>query len=268
MHAHASTDPACLSRSHMYLTTRDVRSKDDATVDLHVMIFFRCVDLERMLMNTNDTTSDIINGAAADLQQYGSQRTYEQLLADSGALSVMEHYPILAARLASIGYELEKVVYRGYSSSDKLQSMQDSSIASRTKLRLDADTKRHEMANQMMELSARQERQKIEHEQDEARALHETKMRALRARAEQEERDELHQQHVRHQAEEHRVELEHAHAKNRAQLTYLDGLRAMGVDLSAYLVAKDGNKADYQILCGGAPGGQMPQLHLDVPRPA
>jgi uncharacterized protein involved in tellurium resistance len=71
---------------------------------------------------------------------------------------------------------------------------------------------------------------------------------------------------VRHQAEEHRVELEHARAKNREQLTYLDGMRAMGVDLSAYLVAKDGNKADYQILCGGAQGGQMPQLHLDVSR--
>jgi hypothetical protein len=181
---------------------------------------------------------------------------------------MMEHYPILAARLAMIGYELEKVVYRGYSSSDKLQSMQDSSIASRTKLRLDADTKRHEVANQMMELSARQDRQKIEHAQDEAKALHETKMRALRARAEQEERDEQHQQRVRHLAEEQRVELEHARAKNREQLAYLEGLRGMGVDLSAYLVAKEAQKADYQILCGGIQGGQMPQLHLDVPRPA
>eukprot|EP00121_Abeoforma_whisleri_P007667 Awhi_evm2s7005 len=55
----------------MYYTQRDVRTKDDVILNIHTMIFFECLDLERMLSKTNDPISDIFNAISADIMTYG-----------------------------------------------------------------------------------------------------------------------------------------------------------------------------------------------------
>eukprot|EP00121_Abeoforma_whisleri_P007666 Awhi_evm1s7005 len=79
----------------------------------------------------------------------GASRTYEELLADSGDLSKLDTYDILIARMTSIGYKLLKVVYRGYTTSNTLQNMQEKSIASRTQMRLEGEKNRLEAEKKM-----------------------------------------------------------------------------------------------------------------------
>ncbi len=52
------------------------------------------------------------------------------------SLNELEKYPQLQERCTRIGYEVSKVVFRGYNASPKLQAMHDNSIAARTKLKI------------------------------------------------------------------------------------------------------------------------------------
>ena len=55
----------------------------------------------------------------------------------SSLLNELSTYPRLVDRSDKIGYKITKVVFRGYLASPKLQQMHDSSIHSRTNLKLE-----------------------------------------------------------------------------------------------------------------------------------
>merc|ERR1719482_2450042 len=115
---------------------------------------------------------DFISSASADVMQFGAANTYEALLQRTAQLSDVKTFPILAGRMEQVGYELLKIVYRGYSASDTLQSMHDQAIAKRTKLKLDADTRSMEQAQQALELQCKQERSRAERELEAAERQH------------------------------------------------------------------------------------------------
>lgn len=52
---------------HMYLTIRDIRTKDDAKINLHTMLYFVLTDINTMLDNTNDPIGEFMNAAGADM---------------------------------------------------------------------------------------------------------------------------------------------------------------------------------------------------------
>lgn len=52
-------------------------------------------------------------------------------------MNQLETYPQLMERSRSIGFEISKVVFRGYHSGERLQAMHDRAIESRTKVKLD-----------------------------------------------------------------------------------------------------------------------------------
>lgn len=56
------------------------------------------------------------------------------MLEDSYMLNDKKAFPILNGRMPHIGYELLKVVYRGYDTSAKLQQLQEQAIAQRTEM--------------------------------------------------------------------------------------------------------------------------------------
>merc|ERR1719152_1082161 len=91
---------------------------------------------------------DFISATSADVMSFGASNTYEALLQHTAQLSDVATFPILAGRMSQVGYELLKIVYRGYSASETLQTMHDQAIAKRTKLKLDADTRSMEQAQQ------------------------------------------------------------------------------------------------------------------------
>ena len=123
-HALNFTKLRCMP-DQMYVSVKGVRTTDDAQITVHLMLFYELKHIEAMLDATNDPIGDFINAVSADVMTFGSANTYESLMAATAALSDLESFPILAGRMQQTGFELLKIVYRGYSASGTLQSMHD-----------------------------------------------------------------------------------------------------------------------------------------------
>merc|ERR1719453_949283 len=121
---------------------------------------------------------------------FGASNTYESLLQRTASLSDVHTFPILSGRMRQTGFELLKIVYRGYSASETLQSMHDQAIAKRTKLKLEADTRSREQAQQALELQCKQERSRAECELEAGLRAHQAALA-----------DRDHEQAMRHEAE-------------------------------------------------------------------
>lgn len=235
----------------MYYTVRDLRTSDDALLTLHIMIFFELIDIEKMLDSTNDPISDMINAANADVMTFGASRTYEGLLAESNGLSENASYPLLISRMASIGYQLNKVVYRGYQASPKLQAMQESAISSRTKLRLEADTFRQEQANEDFMLNAQEHQSKQRFAQEERENEHKAKM--LRIQADQE---------ISATRDKNSLVLAQERDMNNERKAFLQSLLDMNVDLTKYLCAQVSSKPTSHLLIENAGDNRAANLHI------
>merc|ERR1711988_435307 len=153
----------------MYLSVREVRTIDDASLAVHLMLFYELKSIETMLDSTNDLIGDMINSTSADVTTFASKLTYELFLQQTNELSDVVNFPILSSRMQQTGCFLLKVVYRCYSASQALQEMHDQAISRRTKLRLEGDAAREEQEKRAMELRCRQERaQALRYAQEEA----------------------------------------------------------------------------------------------------
>ena len=105
-----------------------------------------------MLDNTHDPMGDFINAACSDVIAFCANQTYEQFQEATGKLNekvhFWTHFPMkklylllflqstfkhLCSRASLIGYEIKKVVFRGFHSSEALQNMHDTAIKERTK---------------------------------------------------------------------------------------------------------------------------------------
>jgi len=62
-----------------------------------------------------------INAICADVIAFASVRKYETFLENANQLNQLDSYPQLTARAETVGYKINKVVFRGYQASDKLQ---------------------------------------------------------------------------------------------------------------------------------------------------
>ena len=54
---------------------------------------------------------------------FGASNTYESLLQRASILNDVDAFPILASRMEQSGFKLLRVVYRGYSTSDKVHHL-------------------------------------------------------------------------------------------------------------------------------------------------
>ena len=107
---------------------REVRTKDDTLLRVKLMIFFELDDIEQMLDNTHDPIGDFVNAAASDVVAFCAKLTYEDFLSKTTLLNDLSSFEQLCKRASSIGYAVNKVVFRGFHASDALQTMHDNSI--------------------------------------------------------------------------------------------------------------------------------------------
>merc|ERR1712110_240638 len=121
----------------MYYNIQEVRTKDDTMITVKVMIFFQLINIEKMLDNTADPIADFINACCSDVIQYLSTLSYEEFVENTQKLNDISTYKTLTSRAEMIGYNISKVVFRGFHSSDALQNMHDKAIQERTRLRLE-----------------------------------------------------------------------------------------------------------------------------------
>lgn len=273
----------------MYLSVRNVRTIDDANISVHLMIFYELSSIETMLDSTNDMIGDFVNAASADVMTFASRLTYETFLQETAELSKREAFPILLSRMEQVGVKLLKVVYRGYGAASALQEMHDQAIARRTKLRLEADAAREEQEKRAMELRCRRDRSVQEQELEAAASRHKLELQALARAQERKEEDEKHAQQLRYAQERAQIEIADERARHEAalrqeteraelrtslmateresELKRFEGMKALGVDLTQYLVALSTAAPDQHIKLehGGVPGTSPPAVHLEVP---
>lgn len=254
-----------------YVSVKSVRTVDDAQVTVHLMVFYELKDVERMLDSTSDPMGDFVNATSADVMRFGSENTYETLLQRTSQLSDVTTFPILAGRMEQTGFELIKIVYRGYSAGEALQTMHDQAIAKRTKLKLEADTRQMEQSHMAMELGCKQERSQAEHELEGASRKHQNEMLELEAQQRRQAADADHAQSLRHDAERERARLDGLRQRIDEELRFNEALKALGVDLTTYLCTREQKEPDHHIrldgggAAGAGPGGAAPaQLHLEL----
>ena len=92
----------------MYFTVKDVRTSDDAQIQINLMIFFELTHIERMLDATNDPIGDFINALSADVMNFGAANTYESMLQRSATLGDVAAYPTVNDRMRECGFRLLK----------------------------------------------------------------------------------------------------------------------------------------------------------------
>ena len=259
----------------MYFDVEDVRTADDALLAVKLMLFFELADVDTMLDQTHDPVADFVNAVSADVIDFAAGLSFEQFKERTGALGEMSTYRQLTGRAERIGYRINKVVYRGYQATAKLQSMHDGAIEARTKLRLEAETENQSQALADLKLVREAERAERRREMEEAELAHNNRILGLnhdqqlrrqgleheessrRRQADRERRTE-----AKRQANE--IELHHLRETNRERLGFLQSMQNMGVDLTRYLIAQYQHPDRVIRIDNGESGASRvrPQFHL------
>ncbi|QDT28367.1 hypothetical protein [Gimesia panareensis] len=221
-----------------YYLVDDVRTADDALLTVKLMIFFELADIEKMLDQTHDPIADFINAVTADVVDFAGTRSFEVFKQDTEQLNELESYQNLMARAARIGYQVNKVVYRGYTAGETLQAMHDNAIEARTRLKLDAETEiqAQELADVQLAREAirAEKRQEMESKQTE----HDIHLQRLQHDEQIHQDEELNLADEETRRRVNQIELEHQRSKNEEQGRYLAAMREMQIDLTRYLVAQ------------------------------
>lgn len=222
----------------MYFDVEDVRTADDALLIVKLMVFFELKDLERMLGQTHDLVADFINAVSADVIEFVSKRTFEEFKNQAEALNDLATYRQLVQRGERVGYQITKVVYRGYFANPKLQAMHDNAIETRTELKLGSETELQ--AQELADLKLRREAERAK----ERRVMEEADVQHKNALARLEYEEQIRQKELERKAElewkrqQDELELRHKQAMDREEETFLGAIRGLEVDLTKYLVAQ------------------------------
>jgi hypothetical protein len=246
-----------LMPDQMYHDVTDVRTADDAVLTLRLMIFFELLDIERMLDTTHDPIGDFINAATSDVVDFTGRHSFEGFKQNTSRLNDLDTYRQLMNRAAQCGYQINKVVYRGYGAPDRLQAMHDQAIEARTKLQLERATE--QQAQELEDYKLRAQMARAVQRRTEQTAEVEAELELTRRRAEADLRGK---EAVRAALRDQRRADTAAAAETRAvldahQREHIAGLKDMGVDLTAYLTQ---GRADRVIELRGASGTHV---HLD-----
>lgn len=241
----------------MYFDVRDVRTADDALLVVKLMVFFELVDIETMLDQTHDPIADFINALSADIIDFAADRLFEQFKEATGLLNELGQYENLTMRAERIGYRINKVVYRGYVASDKLQLMHDEAIERRTALKLEGETERQAQELADLKLTREAERDAQRQTMVRSQTEHEESLANLKHEGELHRREAEHRQQAEHQREDQCIEVEKLRASNETRLVFLRQMQGLQVDLTRYLVAQYQHPDRLIRVDGGGP-----QVHL------
>lgn len=225
----------------MYFDVEGVRTADEALITVRVMLFFELADIERMLAQTHDPIADFINALTADIIRFAGERKFEDFKTEAALLNDMDTYRELQRGAKRIGYDVTKVVYRGYLAPNKLQQMHDNAIETRTALVLEAETeqRRQEIADFQQE----HEHNRALQDRAEEKRMQEHDLRQRKDR----EQAELHARRATEELElellEKRQTTEEVHKKALLDLRAEEWnkLQAANADLTAILVAQERN---------------------------
>ena len=221
-----------------YYNVPDVRTKDDALLTVKLMTFFELTDIERMLNGTVDPIGDFINALTADVVAFAATLTYEDFMENTSMLNILDNYKQLNERSRHIGYQVTKVVFRGYHASDKLQDLHDRAVQRRTQMKvsIEKETKEQDLTDfklrnehQREALEQNMKLEKLQHQQqlEKEKHLHELKLG-----------EKQHEEMLRLKKEKALAELRARQKEQEEKLLYLRKLHSLGVDVTQYLAGE------------------------------
>lgn len=181
-----------------YFDVEGVRTRDDALVSVKVMIFYRLENIDVMLKETHDPTADFINSVSSDVIEFVAGKSFEEFKAATDQLNNLNVYQQLTSRAKGIGFEITKVVFRGYGAPQRLQKMHDDAIERRTKLALDRENEDQEQQLLDMKLEHEEERLRKRRQMEMETKEHERKLQRSAHEAKQQEILEDRQAHLQH----------------------------------------------------------------------
>ncbi|MCA9265886.1 MAG: hypothetical protein KDA60_18620 [Planctomycetales bacterium] len=240
----------------MYFDVEDVRTADDALLTVQLMVFFELEDIDKMMDQTHDPIADFINALSADVIDFAAGRSFEQFKEATNLLNELSEYGNLVHRSERIGYRINKVVYRGYVASDKLQTMHDDAIEKRTALKLEAETERQAQELADLKLEREAEREEIRRGMQREHAEHEQRLLQVQHDGDLARLEADHKLELTHQRELQLADVEHLHGENEERLRFLREIQGLQVDLTRYLVAQY-QHPDRLIRVDGTGGNQL-----------
>jgi hypothetical protein len=246
-----------LMPDQMYHDVTDVRTADDAVLMIRLMIFFELIDIDRMLEATHDPIGDFVNAATSDVVGFTGRHDFEQFKRNTAQLNELETYHQLTSRAAQCGYRINKVVYRGYGAAPALQQMHDQAIEARTRLQLDRATEQQAQDLENYKLDCQLARASKRRSEQVQEVDHDLALARTRQDAELRQREAALAAQRENQRLEADLHLAIRTSQDDAQRRHLEALRAMGVDLTAFLTQA---RADQVIEFRGE---QRPHVHLD-----
>ena len=222
-----------------YYNVDEVRTADDALIRVKLMMFYELTDIELMLASTQDPMGDFVNCLTADIIAFASERTYLEFIEGCGDLNELKHYPQLLQRCKMIGYEVSKVVFRGYHAIETLQKMHDNAISARTKLKIAYETAEQEQALVDMKLKNELDRIVLEQKLEVEQLDHQQKMES----AQQEHKLKLDKQHntekIKLMKKDEKAKIAAKNESNNQMIQHYSQLCEMGVSLTPYLISKN-----------------------------
>eukprot|EP01083_Nonionella_stella_P047745 127798_1 len=164
--------------------TDGARTKDDAIVTVHLMIFFHLQNIEHMLDCSHDPAKEMMNVVAADVMDMTSQKHFEHFKSHVDEFSDADNYKQTMKRMDEIGYAVIKIAFRGYSTTTTLQDMHNNAIEERTALKLNYE--QEQQSQELEDMRQLREMQRVERKRgdDMIQMQHEIDTQATQLQAE------------------------------------------------------------------------------------
>ncbi|KAH3757938.1 hypothetical protein Pelo_10232 [Pelomyxa schiedti] len=235
----------------VYFTIPEVRTSDDAVLELKFMVFFELVSIEKMMDKTHDPIADFMNTLTADVIAFTASLTYETFMEKTDMLNNLECYHQLTSRANLIGFRITKVAYRGYHCGN-LQQMHDDALQARTQLRLEAETEAQSQQQADMKLTKENERQRKKQEMQKSDYEHNNLLSRMQ-----------HEEKLAQQNREKEMLLAGIRAENLEKVAFLEKLKTLGVDLTTYLVNQNPLAGANRIHVTSDGTGSAVHIHAD-----
>ncbi|KAL3886101.1 hypothetical protein ACJMK2_026122 [Sinanodonta woodiana] len=231
-----------------YYNVHEVRTTDDTMITIKLMLFYTLRDVVLMLDTTHDPIADMINALCADVISFISRLSYDEFLKVTHKLSELESYSQLMQRAERIGYQVQKVVFRGYHASEQLQAMQNSAIESRTQLRLNAEIEDQKQKLADFKFAKEQARTKLKQEMEKSKQEHQQKLDQMRKQHSLELQELTHAQKLQLQEMVNKIRLEHEAAEDNHSIKYLENLKSVSVNLTKYLSLQNAPNVNEEVV--------------------
>merc|ERR1711998_95773 len=217
------------SRQHCVSVER-TRTKDELELQLGFELSLQLVDIEQMLTAAEDPLQEIQLSLRSVVGDTVRAHSCEELRASTHRLSGCENYPSVLQAAQRVGFAVRDVVFTGFTMSAELEAMHQRAAKERKGLQTELEAAKQAQHLEDLRLESEMDRSMKQHEIEEFKQKHAAEIGELQ---------HAHELKLKQQAVEQEVQGEKQ--RNDERLRFLKELGTQGVDVTAFLVAREQN---------------------------